>query len=54
MNTGEQAEEFDLVILGSGEGSKFLAWTLAKEGQRVAVIERKYIGYKPFRRHAGS
>lgn len=44
MNTFEQVEEFDLVILGSGEGSKFLAWTLAKEGQRVAVIERKYIG----------
>lgn len=38
------AEEYDLVILGSGEGSKYLAWTLAKQGQRVAVIERKYIG----------
>ncbi len=37
-------EEFDLVILGSGEGSKFLAWTLARQGERVAVIERKYIG----------
>jgi len=37
-------EEYDLVILGSGEGSKFVAWTLAKEGQRVAVVERKWIG----------
>jgi len=37
-------EEYDLVILGSGEGSKYLAWTQAKRGQRVAVIERKYIG----------
>ena len=37
-------EEYDLVIVGSGEGSKFLAWTLAKEGQRVAMIERKWIG----------
>ena len=37
-------EEFDLVVLGSGEGSKFLAWTLAKQGKRVAVIERKWIG----------
>ena len=26
------------------EGSKYLAWTFAKQGQRVAVIERKYIG----------
>jgi pyruvate/2-oxoglutarate dehydrogenase complex dihydrolipoamide dehydrogenase (E3) component len=37
-------EDYDLVILGSGEGSKYLAWTLAKAGQRVAVIERQYIG----------
>ncbi len=37
-------ESYDLVILGSGEGSKYLAWALAKQGQRVAVIERKYIG----------
>ncbi len=37
-------EEYDLVILGSGEGSKYLAWTLAKQGQRVAVVDRKYIG----------
>src|SRR3984957_5511242 len=37
-------EEYDLVVLGSGEGSKFVAWTLAKEGQRVAVVERKWIG----------
>ena len=37
-------EEYDLVILGSGEGSKYVAWTLAKQGKRVAVVERKYIG----------
>jgi pyruvate/2-oxoglutarate dehydrogenase complex dihydrolipoamide dehydrogenase (E3) component len=30
--------------LGSGEGGKYLAWTLAKQGMRVAVVERKYIG----------
>ena len=30
-------EDFDLVVLGSGEGSKFLAWTLARQGKRVAV-----------------
>jgi pyruvate/2-oxoglutarate dehydrogenase complex dihydrolipoamide dehydrogenase (E3) component len=39
-----KTEEFDLVVLGSGEGSKFLAWTLAKQGKRVSVIERKWIG----------
>ena len=37
-------EEYDLVVLGSGEGSKFLAWTLAKQGKRVAVVEQKWIG----------
>jgi pyruvate/2-oxoglutarate dehydrogenase complex dihydrolipoamide dehydrogenase (E3) component len=37
-------EEYDLVVLGSGAGSKFAAWTLAEQGQHVAVIESKYIG----------
>ncbi len=37
-------EEFDLVILGGGTGSTVAAWTFAGRGQRVAVIERKYIG----------
>src|SRR5215813_1517348 len=39
-----QLEEFDLVILGGGTGSTLAAWTFAGEGQRVAVIDRKYIG----------
>jgi pyruvate/2-oxoglutarate dehydrogenase complex dihydrolipoamide dehydrogenase (E3) component len=37
-------EEYDVIVLGSGEGSKYIAWTLAKQGMQVAVIERKYIG----------
>lgn len=37
-------EEYDLVILGGGTGSTLAAWTFAGQGQRVAVIERKYIG----------
>jgi pyruvate/2-oxoglutarate dehydrogenase complex dihydrolipoamide dehydrogenase (E3) component len=37
-------EEFDLVILGSGKAGKLLAWALASEGSRVAVIERQYVG----------
>ncbi|HEX3799706.1 MAG TPA: FAD-dependent oxidoreductase [Verrucomicrobiae bacterium] len=39
-----QPEKYDLVVLGTGEGGKYLAWTLAKQGKRVAAIERKYIG----------
>ena len=37
-------EEYDVVVLGSGKAGKLLAWTLAAEGQRIAVIERKYVG----------
>src|SRR3954466_13815998 len=37
-------ELYDVVILGSGEAGKYLAWTLASEGKTVAVIERQYIG----------
>src|ERR1700758_4195957 len=39
-----QPEEFDLVILGGGTGSTIAAWTFASEGNRVAVVDRKYIG----------
>lgn len=44
MNMQGAAEVYDLVILGSGAGSKLLAWTFGGQGQRVAVIERRYIG----------
>jgi pyruvate/2-oxoglutarate dehydrogenase complex dihydrolipoamide dehydrogenase (E3) component len=37
-------EEYDLVIIGSGTGAKLSAWTFAGRGQRVAVVERKYVG----------
>src|SRR5260370_2007841 len=37
-------EEYDLVILGGGTGGTIAAWTFAGQGQRVAVIERKYVG----------
>ncbi|AWM36035.1 Mercuric reductase [Gemmata obscuriglobus] len=46
-NTGATeslVEEYDLVVLGSGEAGKYLAWALAPEGKRVAVIERQYVG----------
>jgi pyruvate/2-oxoglutarate dehydrogenase complex dihydrolipoamide dehydrogenase (E3) component len=43
-NRKTNPEEYDLVILGSGAGSKVAAWTFGGQGQRVAVIERKYVG----------
>ena len=35
---------YEIVVLGSGEGGKYLAWTMARQGKRALVIERKYIG----------
>jgi len=43
-STISQPEEYDLVVLGSGEAGKYIAWTLAKQGQRAIVIERRYVG----------
>jgi pyruvate/2-oxoglutarate dehydrogenase complex dihydrolipoamide dehydrogenase (E3) component len=36
-------EEYDLVILGGVTGSKIAAWTFVAQGQRVTIIDRKYI-----------
>jgi pyruvate/2-oxoglutarate dehydrogenase complex dihydrolipoamide dehydrogenase (E3) component len=38
------AEQFDILILGSGQGGKLLAWTMAQAGKRVAVVERRWAG----------
>src|SRR5208282_2915558 len=37
-------EEYDVVVLGSGEAGKYIAWTLAKKGMKAVVVERKYVG----------
>lgn len=39
-----EPERYDAVVIGSGEGGKYLAWHLATAGQRTAVIERRWIG----------
>jgi pyruvate/2-oxoglutarate dehydrogenase complex dihydrolipoamide dehydrogenase (E3) component len=39
-----RTESFDVVILGSGQGGKQLAWHLGRLGKRVAVVERRWIG----------
>ena len=39
-----KAEEYDLLILGSGAAGKLLSWTLAKKGMKTVVVERKYVG----------
>lgn len=37
-------EQIKNVVVGSGEGGKYLAWHLAQLGERTAVIERRWIG----------
>jgi pyruvate/2-oxoglutarate dehydrogenase complex dihydrolipoamide dehydrogenase (E3) component len=37
-------ERFQNVVLGGGEAGKYIAWELARSGQRVAVVEKGLIG----------
>ncbi|MEO6845712.1 MAG: FAD-dependent oxidoreductase [Chthoniobacterales bacterium] len=37
-------EEYDIVVLGSGEAGKYIAWSQAEKGKKTVVIERRYIG----------
>ena len=37
-------ERFQNVVLGGGEAGKYIAWELARWGQRVAVVEKELIG----------
>jgi pyruvate/2-oxoglutarate dehydrogenase complex dihydrolipoamide dehydrogenase (E3) component len=32
------------IIIGSGEGGKYLAWHLAQSGEQTVVVERRWIG----------
>src|SRR5262249_41075633 len=35
---------YDVLVFGSGTGGKLIGWTMAYEGKRTAVVERKYVG----------
>ena len=37
-------EQYDVLVLGTGESGKWIAWHLAATGKRTAAIERKYLG----------
>lgn len=39
-----KSEILDVVVLGSGQGGKRLAWHLGRSGKRVAVVERRWVG----------
>jgi len=38
------AEKYEILVLGSGEAGKWTAWTMADEGHRTAMVERKWLG----------
>jgi len=37
-------QSYDIVVIGSGEGGKYVAWDLAARGRKVVVVERQYVG----------
>jgi pyruvate/2-oxoglutarate dehydrogenase complex dihydrolipoamide dehydrogenase (E3) component len=37
-------EQYDAIVIGSGEGGKYLAWHLGSQGRKIANIEDKRIG----------
>jgi pyruvate/2-oxoglutarate dehydrogenase complex dihydrolipoamide dehydrogenase (E3) component len=39
-----EPKRLDVLILGSGQGGKLLAWHMAKLGRHTAAVERRYIG----------
>jgi pyruvate/2-oxoglutarate dehydrogenase complex dihydrolipoamide dehydrogenase (E3) component len=39
-----RVENYRNVIVGSGEGGKYLAWHLAQSGQQTIVVERRWVG----------
>jgi pyruvate/2-oxoglutarate dehydrogenase complex dihydrolipoamide dehydrogenase (E3) component len=39
-----EADSYSILVLGSGESGKYLAWTMAAAGHRTAVVEQKLIG----------
>jgi pyruvate/2-oxoglutarate dehydrogenase complex dihydrolipoamide dehydrogenase (E3) component len=44
VSTMPAFESFENLIIGSAEAGKYLAWSLARAGQRTAVVERSYVG----------
>ena len=38
------SDHYDVLVIGSGEAGKYLAWHMAGDGHRTAVVERKFVG----------
>src|SRR6185437_5175620 len=44
VNSMAATAHYRNLVFGSGEAGKYLSWTLAKQGEHTAVVERKWIG----------
>jgi pyruvate/2-oxoglutarate dehydrogenase complex dihydrolipoamide dehydrogenase (E3) component len=40
----DEIDRYEVLVIGSGEAGKYMAWTMAKAGHRTAVIERRLVG----------
>jgi pyruvate/2-oxoglutarate dehydrogenase complex dihydrolipoamide dehydrogenase (E3) component len=38
------AEQFEILVVGSGKGGRLLARDMAQSGRRTVVVERQWIG----------
>src|SRR5580704_16090376 len=39
-----EVENYEVLVLGSGEAGKYIAWNMASSGKKTGLIERRYIG----------
>ena len=37
-------ENYEVLVIGTGEAGKYVAWTMAGEGHRTVAVERDYLG----------
>ena len=44
QSSPREVEQRDVLVLGSGEAGKYIAWNMAAAGRKTALIERRYIG----------
>jgi pyruvate/2-oxoglutarate dehydrogenase complex dihydrolipoamide dehydrogenase (E3) component len=44
MSSASSSDIYDVLVLGSGEAGKYIAWSMASSGRKTALVERRYIG----------